>query len=141
MWLRIAPPDPRSASWPSAQLAGVDLVTTICKHQRDVVRRDAKAKCHQAEDYHGRVVPPVLKTRLASKPTIAFPALECLVGSQCLWYLFPFLQNLTDLQLGHLTSGLSNVIGSPASWTFAWDTKSISTATMCLHLAPFRFTW
>ena len=27
-----------------------------------------------------RVVPPVLKTRLASKLTIAFPALECLGG-------------------------------------------------------------
>ena len=140
MWLRIAPPDPRSA-WPARNCSRVDPVTTICKHQRDVVRRDAKAKCHQAEDYHGRVVPPVLKTRLASKRRLHFLHLNVWVGSRCLWYLFPFLQNLTDLQLGHLTSGLSNVIGSPASWTFAWDTKSISTATMCLHLAPFRFTW
>ena len=83
---------------------------------------------------------------LCSKPGLPvnrrlhFLHLNVWVGSRCLWYLFPFLQNLTDLQLGHLTSGLSNVIGSPASWTFAWDTKSISTATMCLHLAPFRFT-
>ena len=54
---------------------------------------------------------------LCSKPGLPvnrrlhFLHLNVWVGSRCLWYLFPFLQNLTDLQLGHLTSGLSNVIG------------------------------